>query len=142
MSKNRKYRTIGLFSGCGGLDLGFIQTGFDVVWANDFEKDCVETYKNNIGNHIILGNIRDIPSSEIPDNIDVVLGGWPCQGFSIANKKRNRKDERNFLYKEMLRIIKNKQPKFFVAENVKGILSLHKGKVIELVLKDFKKIRI
>ncbi len=139
MSK-KKYRAIGLFSGCGGLDLGFIQAGFDIVWANDFEKDCVETYKNNIGNHIVLGDIKNIPSSQIPDKIDVVLGGWPCQGFSIANKKRNKKDERNFLYLEMLRIIKDKQPKIFVAENVKGILSLHNGQVIRMILDDFKKL--
>ena len=74
----------------------------------------------------------------IPNDFDVLLGGFPCQGFSIANIKRSVKDERNFLYLEMLRIIKDKKPKFFVAENVKGMLSLHKGKVMEMILKDFK----
>ena len=108
------------------MDLGFQQAGFEIIWANDFDKDAVSTYKNNIGNHIVLGDIRDIPSSLIPNDFDVLLGGFPCQGFSIANIKRSIKDERNFLYLEMLRVIKDKKPKFFVAENVKGMLSFTK----------------
>lgn len=140
MDKNKKYTVAGLFSGCGGLDLGFINAGFEVVWANDFFKEAVETYKKNIGNHIVLGDITKIPSSEIPDNFDILLGGFPCQGFSIANIKRSMKDERNFLYKEMLRLIKDKKPKYFVAENVKGLLSMQKGKVIEMIIKDFQEL--
>ncbi|EPE9901221.1 Cytosine-specific methyltransferase [Flavobacterium psychrophilum] len=140
MEKQKKYTVAGLFSGCGGLDLGFIQAGFDVVWANDFFKEAVDTYKNNIGNHIVLGDITKIPSSEIPNDFDILLGGFPCQGFSIANIKRSMEDERNFLYKEMLRIIKDKQPKYFLAENVKGLLSMQKGKVIEMIINDFKEI--
>jgi len=140
MDNSKKYTVAGLFSGCGGLDLGFINSGFDVVWANDFFKEAVETYKTNIGNHIVLGDITKIPSSEIPDDFDILLGGFPCQGFSIANIKRSMKDERNFLYKEMLRIIKDKQPKYFVAENVKGLLSMQKGKVIEMIIKDFQEL--
>lgn len=140
MDKNKKHTVAGLFSGCGGLDLGFINSGFDVVWANDFFKEAVETYKKNIGNHIILGDITKIPSSEIPNDFDVLLGGFPCQGFSIANIKRSMEDERNFLYKEMLRIIKDKQPKYFVAENVKGLLSMQKGKVIEMIVNDFQEL--
>ena len=120
--------------------MGFINSGYEVVWANDFFKDAVETYKNNIGDHIVLGDITKIPSSEIPNNFDILLGGFPCQGFSIANIKRSMKDERNFLYKEMLRVIKDKRPKYFVAENVKGLLSMQKGKVIEMIVNDFKKL--
>jgi len=127
-----------LFSGCGGLDLGFIQAGFDVIWANDFFKEAVETYKNNIGDHIVYGDITKIPSSDIPDDFDVLLGGFPCQGFSVANTKRSMEDERNFLYKELLRLIDDKRPKFFVGENVKGLLSMQKGKVIEMIVNDFK----
>ena len=138
--KNSKPSVVGLFSGCGGLDLGFKQAGFDILWANDFDKDSVETYKNNIGDHIVLGDITKISSKEIPSNFDVLLGGFPCQGFSVANTKRSMKDERNFLYLEMLRIIKDKKPKFFVAENVKGLLSMEKGAVIEMIVKDFEKI--
>ncbi len=137
---DNKYKVASLFSGCGGLDLGFIQAGFEIVWANDFFKDAVETYKNNIGNHIVYGDITKIPSSEIPDNFDILLGGFPCQGFSVANTKRNMEDKRNFLYKELLRILKDKKPSFFVAENVKGLLSMSKGKVIEMIINDFKSI--
>lgn len=138
--KKSKPSVVGLFSGCGGLDLGFKQAGFDILWANDFDKDSVETYKNNIGDHIVLGDITKISSKEIPSNFDVLLGGFPCQGFSVANTKRSMKDERNFLYLEMLRIIKDKKPKFFVAENVKGLLSMEKGAVIEMIVRDFEKI--
>lgn len=122
------------------MDLGFINAGFDIVWANDFFKEAVESYKRNVDERIVYGDITKIPSSEMPDDIDLVIGGFPCQGFSIANTKRSMKDERNFLYKEMLRVIDDKKPKFFVAENVKGILSMKKGKVFEMIKKDFKKL--
>jgi DNA (cytosine-5)-methyltransferase 1 len=138
--KEKKPTVVSLFSGCGGLDLGFVNAGFDIIWANDFDKDSVETYKRNIGDHIKLGDIREISSSQIPKNPDVLLGGFPCQGFSIANSKRSMKDERNFLYREMLRIVKDIQPKIFIAENVKGILSMKNGKVIEMIKKDFESI--
>ena len=134
---NKKFRVISLFSGAGGMDLGFINAGFDIVWANDFFKEAVESYKKNISEDIVFGDITKIKSSEMPDDIDLVIGGFPCQGFSVANTKRSMKDERNFLYEEMLRVIKDKNPKFFVAENVKGILSMEKGKVIEMIKKDF-----
>lgn len=133
-----KYEVISLFSGAGGMDLGFIQAGFNVIWANDIFPEAIETYKKNIGNHIVNGDIRMISSDDIPDNPDVIIGGFPCQGFSIANKKRSMKDERNFLYKEMLRIIKDKKPKMFLAENVKGLLSMSGGKVLEMIKNDFK----
>ena len=132
-----KPTTISLFSGCGGMDLGFKNAGFNIIWANDFYKDAVNTYKKNIGNHIVLGDITNIPSNEIPDNPDVLLGGFPCQGFSIANTNRDPNDDRNFLYKEMVRIIKDKKPKFFVGENVKGILSIDDGKFIKKIIRDF-----
>jgi len=136
----KKPSVVGLFSGCGGLDLGFIQAGYEVLWANDFFKEAVETYKLNIGNHIVLGDIAQISSNDIPNNFDVLLGGFPCQGFSVANTKRSMEDQRNFLYKEMLRIIRDKQPKYFVGENVKGLLSMQKGKVIEMIVNDFKEL--
>lgn len=134
---NGKYKVISLFSGAGGMDLGFVQAGFDIIWANDNFPEAIDTYRKNIGNHIVYGDIRMIESKDIPDNPDVVIGGFPCQGFSIANTKRSMEDQRNFLYKEMLRIIRDKKPKIFVAENVKGILSMEKGKVIEMIKKDF-----
>ncbi len=134
------FRVVSLFSGAGGMDLGFEKAGFDIVWANDFFKEAVESYKKNVSKNVVYGDITKIDSSEIPDDIDLVIGGFPCQGFSVANTKRSMKDERNFLYKEMLRIIKDKKPKFFVAENVKGLLSMEKGKVFEMIKKDFESI--
>ena len=138
--KSTKFTVVSLFSGAGGLDLGFKQAGFDILWANDTDKDAVSTYKNNIGDEIVLGNITEISSDEIPNNPDVVLGGFPCQGFSVANIRRSMEDKRNFLYMELLRVVRDKQPKFFVGENVKGLLSMHKGKVIDMIIKDFEKI--
>lgn len=129
-------RIVSLFSGAGGLDLGFIQAGHNIVWANDLYDDAVETYRYNIGQHIVKEDITKINSTDIPD-CDMVIGGFPCQGFSIANLKRHTGDSRNTLYKELLRVITDKKPKYFLAENVKGILSLDKGAVFSMILKDF-----
>jgi len=127
---------VSLFSGAGGMDLGFIRAGNSVVWANDNFKDAVETYKLNLGDTIILGDIRAIPSKSIP-KCDMVIGGFPCQGFSIANWKRKLVDTRNFLYQEMVRVIRDKQPRFFLAENVKGLASLGQGRALQAILRDF-----
>ena len=132
-------KIVSLFSGAGGLDLGFIQAGHEIVWANDIDPDAGETYKKNIGDHIVLGDIKKIDSGDIP-NCDMVIGGFPCQGFSVANTKRHEKDERNKLYMELLRVIKDKNPKYFLAENVKGLLSIANGKVLSLILNDFDKV--
>lgn len=129
-------KIVSLFSGAGGLDLGFVKAGHEVVWANDVFHEAVETYRFNIGDHIVEADIHNVDSNDIPD-CDMVMGGFPCQGFSVANMKRHTDDERNSLYKELLRVIKDKHPKYFLAENVKGILSLSHGEVFSLILKDF-----
>lgn len=128
---------VSLFSGAGGLDLGFIQAGHKVVWANDLYADAVKTYRLNLGDHIVLQNIQDVSSDNIPD-CDIVIGGFPCQGFSVANTGRHEDDERNKLYLEMIRVIRDKHPKFFLAENVKGIMSIGKGQVFQNILSDFR----
>lgn len=130
---------VSLFSGAGGFDLGFIQAGHEVIWANDIDKDCGETYKHNIGNHFILADIKDIATIEIPD-CDIVIGGFPCQGFSMANRNRTIEDERNQLYLEFVRVVKDKKPKYFVAENVRGLLSIGKGEAIKMIVNDFQNI--
>lgn len=132
-----KFKVVSLFSGAGGMDIGFINAGFEIIWANDFFEEAVNSYRKNIGKHIVNGDITKISSDQIPNGADVIIGGFPCQGFSIANIKRNMQDKRNFLYKEMLRIISDKKPKFFVAENVKGLLSMEGGKVIKMIKSDF-----
>lgn len=127
---------VSLFSGAGGMDLGFIQAGHHVVWANDSDKDAVETYKRNIGDHIVHGRIEDVDITSVPEG-DAVIGGFPCQGFSRANRKRSREDERNGLYLEFLEILRARTPKYFMAENVAGILSLDEGRVMEMIVADF-----
>ncbi len=132
-------KIVSLFSGAGGLDLGLKWAGHDIIWANDIFNDAAATYRVNIGNHIDTRDIRIIPSSEIP-NCDVVVGGFPCQGFSVANRGRNTDDPRNQLFREMVRIVSDKQPRYFVAENVKGLLSMDKGKVLQHIVSEFTKI--
>lgn len=129
-------KVVSLFSGAGGLDLGFIWAGHEIIWANDNFPDAVATYKKNIGDHIVCDDIHNIDISDIPD-CDIVIGGFPCQGFSVANMKRNIDDQRNKLYQMLVKVIAAKKPKFFVAENVKGILSLAKGEVIKMIINDF-----
>lgn len=129
-------KVVSLFSGAGGLDLGFKMAGHDIIWANDLYEDAVETYRHNIGDHIVCEDISKVDEKEIPD-CDIIIGGFPCQGFSVANTKRHEGDERNTLYKQLIRVIKAKKPKFFLAENVKGITNLAKGKVFQMILNDF-----
>lgn len=130
-------KIISLFCGAGGMDLGFARAGHQIVWANDVWHDAVQTYRLNFGDHVHLGPIDAV--SPVPD-ADVVIGGFPCQGFSIANRGRNESDSRNQLYLELLRVIAEKRPRFFVAENVKGILSLAGGRVFEQILLDFENV--
>lgn len=129
-------KIVSLFSGAGGLDLGLIRAGHEIVWANDFDADCVATYRKNLSNHIQLGDICDLPSSDIAD-ADVVVGGFPCQGFSQANMLRFEEDARNRLYLEFRRVVREKRPLYFLAENVRGILSLAGGRAIEKIKADF-----
>ena len=132
-------RIVSLFSGAGGLDLGLVKVGHHVVWANDIDANAAETYRRNIGDHIVCADIKDVKMRDIPEGADVVVGGFPCQGFSQANLLRNVGDERNVLYRFFKKVITAKRPKFFIAENVKGILSLGGGSAIRKILADFKK---
>lgn len=136
LSQLLSMRIISLFSGAGGLDLGLIQAGHEVVWANDIDSDAVATYRKNIGDHIVHDDIKNIDITTLPD-ADVVVGGFPCQGFSQANLLRKVEDSRNQLYKFFYETIRIKQPKFFIAENVRGILSLGKGCAIKQIVEDF-----
>ena len=129
-------QVVSLFAGAGGIDLGLIRAGHSIIWANDFDKDSCETYELNLGDHIHCADIKNVSSDVIPDS-DLIVGGFPCQGFSVANKFRSVEDKRNELYEEMLRIIKDKQPKWFIAENVSGILSLGGGAVFRMIIEDF-----
>lgn len=129
-------RVVSLFSGAGGLDLGLVQAGLDIVWANDIFEDAVATYRQNLGNHIDTRDICTIDTNEIPD-CDVVVGGFPCQGFSIANWTRHEADPRNQLYKQLVRVVRAKRPRYFVGENVKGLASFAKGEVLRQIVQEF-----
>lgn len=129
-------KIVSLFSGAGGLDLGLINSGHKIVWANDIFLDAAATYRANIGDHIDTRDICKIPSSEIPA-CDVVVGGFPCQGFSLANRGRTAEDPRNQLFNEMVRIVHDKQPRYFVAENVRGLLSMGKGQALVEIERSF-----
>lgn len=114
-------KLISLFSGCGGMDLGFEKAGFNIIWANDFDSDAQSVYSLNIG-YIDKRNILEVAESDIPDG-DILTAGFPCQPFSNAGSRKGVHDSRGMLYKECLRIIAKKMPKVIVFENVKGLLS-------------------
>ncbi|MDB2668777.1 DNA cytosine methyltransferase [Alphaproteobacteria bacterium] len=120
-------RIASLFCGAGGLDKGFLNAGHEVVWANDFDADSCETYKRNIGDHVICDDISQINEKTVP-KFDVLIGGFPCQGFSRANVHRVKKDSRNSLYLHVIRFLSQNRPKFFLLENVRGIKTLNDGK--------------
>lgn len=138
ISRAPAVNVISLFSGCGGLDLGFKKAGFNIIFANDIEKRCWETYEKNLGHPIDGRSIVEIPSSEFPD-ADGIIGGPPCQSWSLAGEMRGIDDKRGRLFYEYIRILQDKKPKFFVAENVPGILSrTHIGE-FERILQEFAK---
>jgi DNA (cytosine-5)-methyltransferase 1 len=123
-------RVASLFSGAGGLDLGFKSAGHKIVWANDFDSDSCITYRNNVGDHIFCGDIASFNPNDLPD-FDILIGGFPCQGFSRANVNKKVGDDRNNLYLHVIRFLKAKKPKYFCLENVRGILTLNKGSDFE-----------
>lgn len=140
---NKDIRVLSLFSGCGGLDLGFEQVGdYKTVWANDFKHEACETFRNHFGNVIVEGDIEKIDpySSDMIPACDLVLGGFPCQDFSIIWKRPGLDGERGNLYKSFLRFVDAKKPKAFVAENVKGLLTANKRKAIRQIIEDFQNI--
>ncbi|WP_250433106.1 DNA cytosine methyltransferase [Hanstruepera flava] len=135
---------VDLFSGCGGLALGFKWAGFKTLLASDLDENCEKTYTYNFPETPFIKNdLRHISTKEIrehiSENVDVVIGGPPCQGFSLANKNRNKvkDDPRNELFYEFVRVVTDLQPKAFVMENVRGLLSMQKGKVIQLMKEEF-----
>ena len=140
-----KLRVIDLFSGCGGLSQGFLDAGFNVVLGIDCWDDAVQTFKKNHNTSTgIVANLKnetakDISAKNSIQNIDVIIGGPPCQGFSIAGK-RIVEDERNELYKSFIEFVRFYKPSAFLMENVPNILSMGKGIVKEKIIHDFKKI--
>lgn len=144
----KKIYTIGsLFCGCGGSDLGvlggfkFVDKKYDklpteIKYAIDIDQKAINTYNNNFKHKAVIGSVTDCKEKDIP-NIDILIGGFPCQSFSTVNPTKNPFDERGQLYKDMARILKQKRPIAFIAENVKGLMVLKKGEIFKSVLKEF-----
>ncbi|MED4342845.1 DNA (cytosine-5-)-methyltransferase [Bacillus licheniformis] len=132
---SKPFSAISLFAGAGGLDTGLEMAGFEVIWANEIDKDACETYiANHPNTYVERGDVRNV--KQFP-KADLVVGGYPCQGFSLAGN-RLMTDERNFLYREYVRCLRQSKPKFFIAENVKGLLTMAGGQIIEAMIQDFK----
>lgn len=131
-------KVLSLFSGCGGLDKGFEDAGYNIVWANDFDKFAVQTYKANFGDNIVLGDINDISLETLPD-FDVLIGGFPCQSFSMMGEQRGFEDARGTLFFRIAEIIKyrieqNKKPQVVVLENVRTLRTHDKGRTFKTIL--------
>lgn len=131
-------KLISLFSGCGGLDLGFEQAGFEIPIANEFDSTIWATYEANHPNTKLLRkDLRRIDAKEFPNNIDGIIGGPPCQSWSEAGAQRGIKDERGMLFYDYIRVLEEVQPKFFLAENVSGMLSATHSKAVENIVSTF-----
>lgn len=145
-----KLKVASLFCGCGGMDLGMLG-GFsylgkkyakhnaEIVYAIDNDEYCTKIYNSNFSHKCKVKDIKEIIIKDIPD-CDILIGGFPCQSFSISAQNPPRlgyKSERGMLFFEMVKILKEKQPRFFIAENVKGILSANKKKAFPMIIKEF-----
>lgn len=141
------YKLVSLFSGCGGMDLGF-RGGFDylgkhfeknpvdIVWANELNPAACRTYKLNFGEQIVCGDIWE-HIDDIPSGIDILIGGFPCQDISINGKMAGANGSRSGLYRAMVEAIRNTKPRVFVAENVKGLLLKTNKSSLDQILGDF-----
>jgi len=145
--ENRTYKTVSMFSGCGGMDLGFLggfeifgrhyaKHPFEIVWANDFNKAACETYEHNFRHPIKHGSVWDHLDS-LPGTADLVIGGFPCQDISINGKGAGVSGKRSGLYRAMVETVKRLEPAVFVAENVKGLLLKSRQESLRQVMHDF-----
>ena len=131
----REFTAVSLFAGAGGLDMGFENAGFRTIWANDFDADACKTHQNWSNAEVICGDISKIDMSTIPCS-DVILGGFPCQGFSLSGP-RKIDDSRNVLYKHYVRLVRQNKPYAFIGENVKGLLTMGDGAIIDAIINEF-----
>lgn len=129
-------KIISLFSGAGGLDLGFEKAGFEIVAANEFDKTIWATYEKNHTAPLMKGDVCTISSDQFP-SCDGIIGGPPCQSWSEAGALRGIEDPRGQLFYEYIRILKDKQPKFFLAENVKGMMANRHSAAVQTIIEQF-----
>ena len=146
--KNEPIKVVSLFSGCGGMDLGFVggfeflgkqfpKTDFEIVWANEIDKDACETYRKNLNHDIVEGDINKV-LDKLPECADIVIGGFPCQDISINGKMRGIAGSRSGLYTAIVEAVRRLQPKMFVAENVGSLLMKQHEQSLNQILNDFK----
>ena len=145
--KENSLKVASLFCGCGGSDLGTIggftylgkdyaRLPFDIVYAADFDAKAVETYNHNFEHPAVCADVTKVDFEKIPD-VDMIIGGFPCQSFSTVNPTKDTNDDRAHLYKQIVRILHAKKPKVFICENVKGLLLLQHGAIIRKIAKEF-----
>ncbi len=128
---------VSLFSGCGGLDLGFQKAGFNIIWANEFDKYAVQTYKENFGDHIVHSDINDVELDSIPPH-DILIGGFPCQPFSLMGSGMGFEDARGTLFFRIVEIIQNQtlrghRPQVVMLENVRALKTHDKGRTFSTI---------
>lgn len=131
----REFTAVSLFCGAGGLDMGFDRAGFRTIWANDFDADACKTHQSWSKANVVCGDISKVDYSTIPVS-DVILGGFPCQGFSLSGP-RKIDDSRNVLYKHYVKLVRQNKPLAFIGENVKGLLTMGSGNIIDAIVADF-----
>lgn len=127
------YKVAGLFGGVGGIELGFQQAGFDIVWANEVDPKAAETYRANHEHKLVEGDIHDLEPEDLPE-VDVVTAGFPCQAFSIAGYQKGFEDERGNLFFEVLRLIRDRKPRVLFLENVKNLVGHDKGNTYKVIM--------
>lgn len=141
------FKVVSMFSGCGGMDLGFMggfKSGgqfydclpFDIVWANDLNPFAGKTYEHNLGHSIKVGSVWDHLDT-LPANCDLLIGGFPCQDISINGKRAGVDGERSGLYRAMVEAVKRTRPQMFLAENVRGLLYKYNADSLQRVVNDF-----
>ena len=142
------YHVVSLFSGCGGLDLGFMggfrfagnhypRHPFEIVWANDISKPACVTYRMNLGHEVVVGDIVSC-MTKLPERADAIIGGVPCQDVSINGVRKAENGSRTVLYRQMIDVIHKLRPRIFLAENVKGLLQSHGRKFFDMMMADFR----
>lgn len=128
---------VSLFAGAGGLDLGFKKSGFNIVWANEYDKFAAATYRKNLGHHMVEGDICEVDTNHIP-KADILIGGFPCQPFSVAGYRKGFEDERGELFWQIIKVANRVRPRVIVLENVKNLVNHNKGETFKTIVETLK----
>ncbi|MFD2658540.1 DNA cytosine methyltransferase [Gracilibacillus thailandensis] len=123
----------GLFSGVGGIELGFERSGFNIVWGNEIDEKASQTYQLNHNHELVTEDINEVSSADIPDH-DILLAGFPCQAFSIAGYRKGFEDERGNIFLQVVRVLRDKRPSIVFLENVKNLVGHDKGNTFKVIL--------